>query len=119
MQFFESLRVEKQYEDGEVHDLCPKANTMASVKSNLKMAIKTKTHGSVDILNSAAFPRLNQVLKGVIKNIKQQGRGETDHWPPINKHDLQKIFGFISLITQVFQSRGQPEFFSLVEQIPG
>ena len=118
MQYFESLRVEVKDQNGVLREICPKANTLCSIKSSLKMAIKKKTTGKIDILNKAAFPRLNQVLKGVHKGIKQEGRGETDHWPPIKKHDLQKIFSFISLITRVIEARGQPEFFSLVAQIP-
>ena len=64
--------------------------TLCSIKSSLKMAIEKKTTGKIDILNKATFPRLNQVLKGVVhKGIKQEGRGETEHWPPIKKHDYQ------------------------------
>ena len=118
MEFFESLRVEQKDENGEVHDLSPKGRTLDSLKSNLKIAIEQKTEGKVNILDQPTFPRLHMVLKGVYKNIKQQGRGDTKHFPPINKHDLVQIFAFITLITQLIQARGQPEFFDLIGKIP-
>ncbi|CAB4039037.1 Hypothetical predicted protein [Paramuricea clavata] len=67
MAYFESLRVQQRDESGNVSYIIPKRKKMESNKSNLKLAILTKTENKVDILNHGRFPKLTQLQKGVSK----------------------------------------------------
>lgn len=59
-----------------------KANTVESLRSHVKMDIMTKTAGRIDISKQGTFQRLQFFMKGLKKDIKKQGRGDTKHYPP-------------------------------------
>ena len=79
MAYFSSVKVQQKDSTGELVDMIPKQRTMDALKSNLKLAILQKTENKIDILNKIQFPNLGWLVKGVQKDIKKQGRGETDH----------------------------------------
>ena len=79
MAYFSSVKVQQKDSTGELVDMIPKQRTMDALKSNLKLAILHKTENKIDILNKIQFPNLGWLVKGVQKDIKKQGRGETDH----------------------------------------
>ena len=118
MAYFSSVKVQQKDSTGELVDMIPKQRTMDALKSNLKLAILQKTENKIDILNKIQFPNLGRLVKGVQKDIKKQGRGETDHKRPMGKNDLSKIFKFITQITKLFQARGTEEFSTLLKEIP-
>ena len=44
----------------------------------------------IDIMKDLRFKNSNTIFKAVSKDLKQQGLGSVDHYPPIEVVDLQK-----------------------------
>ena len=96
LSYFESMRV-----SAEGKTQLPKKNYLDSVFSNIKLWILAQTERRVDI---SGFAKLHLLLKSLHKEIKEHGRGDTTHYEPIDDESLGRIFGFIALVTNCFNT---------------
>ena len=113
LSYFESLRVETE---GKIQ--LPKKNYLDSVFSNIKLFILAQTEQKVDISSKGLFPNLGLLIKSLHREIKTEGRGDTQHYEPIDDESLGRIFGFIALITACFTTRGTPAYEDNIEKLP-
>ena len=91
--YFQSLRVSGgKDESGNVEVLLPKQKTLEATMSNLKCAIMTKTGNKTNILDLQQFPELQRLIKGFSKDIKNNGRGETQHREPMVYNEFSQKF---------------------------
>ncbi len=116
MNFFMSMRVSKT--DSNDGDDLPKRTYFEACKSHVKQYILSQSNGSIDISSSGSFPKLTQLLKGFVRTLKKNGKGDVSHYEEIDKDSLGKIFQFIAKVEQVFQTRGTMEFYDVINDIP-
>lgn len=88
--FFTSLRLNS----GDM----PKRNYLDSIKSHTKMKILQLSEGNLDI-SSMKFPKLSLVMKGLCKELKVQGLGETEHYPELPTSVLGEMFKAFHKVT--------------------
>ena len=105
IKYFQTMTVGQKQEDGSVIQIMPKRNTLDFIKSNLKLVILAESEQKIDITNSVQFPKFSQFLKGLQKETKAQGRGDTDHHKPIDKESLAKIFKLGADVSAVFDAK--------------
>ena len=91
MGYFESFRVGVKDENtGEVTLELPKRNTLESYKFSQKNWILIKTHNEIDIMNKSLFPRFTMLMKGLCRELKKEGIGDTTHHEALDKASLGK-----------------------------
>jgi len=110
LSYFESMRVNAE---GKIQ--LPKKNYLDSVLSNIKLWILTQTEQKEDI---SRFPKLRLLLKSLHKELKENGRGDTTHYEPIDDESLGRTFSFIALVTNCFITRGTPAFEENIAKLP-
>ncbi len=81
----------------------PKRNYFDSIKSHTKMKILQLTGGALDI-TSMKFAKLSTVLKGLHRELKVQGLGDTKHYPELPTSVLGQIFQAFHKVTQFAQA---------------
>ena len=113
MSYFENLKITTK--DGDVQ--LPKRGYLDILKSNLKMWILAKTHHVVDISSKAQFPRLHKSMRDLMKLCENQ-RGRSEAQPLIDEATIGKVFGFISYLTDLIESRGTDNYDQMVLQLP-
>ena len=118
MNYFEAFRVGVRDEDGVVSVGLPKKNTLESAKSGLKNWILTRTKNQVDIMNKGMFPRFTMLIKGLFRELKQEGKGDTTHHEPIDEASLAKIYAAIKNVTELFKCRGTDAYLQHLEKVP-
>ena len=99
----ETLTVKKRKEDGSMEELHPKKATLD--KTTLKTILFIESEGNVDITSKAQFPKLQTFYKGVASKIKEDGRAETKHYPPIDPESLKEIYTLGGKLVRVFEAR--------------
>ena len=57
-----------------------------------------KSVGTIDI-SDKRFPKLGQLLKGLAKDLKAEGRGDVVHYKEIPAANLSKIFTLVANVT--------------------
>ena len=103
--FFMGLRVSQRQEDGSTESIVPKRNTLEFFRSMLKQFILMETNSTVDITSATVFPKFTQCFKGLIKEVKSHGRGETQHHKPLDKVSLEKIYQIGADVAGVFEAK--------------
>ena len=100
-----TLTVKKRKEDGSMEELRPKKATFDFWKTNLKTILFIESEGNVNITSKAQFPKLQTFYKGVASKIKEDGRAETKHYPPIDPESLKEIYTLGGKLVRVFEAR--------------
>ena len=70
-----------------------------------KTNLKTILFMDVDISSLAQFPKLQTFYKGAASKIKEDGRAETKHYPPIDPESLKEIYTLGGKLVRVFEAR--------------
>lgn len=97
--FFESMRV------GNTNEL-PSRNYIESIKSHLKNHILIQTEGTVNIGSFCQFPALGRFFKGLAKDLKKKGKGDTKHHEAIDNASLTKIFTLFQNVMEALKLIG-------------
>ena len=74
MAFFTFMRVSTANGD----DL-PKRGTIECYKSHLKQHFIDISNGTIDISSKKSFSKLERYFSGLMKKVKEEGRGDTEH----------------------------------------
>ena len=80
-----------------------------------------ESEGNVDISSKAQFPKLQTFYKGAASKIKEDGRAETKHYPPIDPESLKEIYTLGGKLVRVFEAResgSQEELTEAAESLP-
>jgi len=101
----------------EVIKQLPKRNTLESAKSGLKNWTETQSRNRV-IMDNGQFPLFTKMMKGLFRDLKLEGKGDTENHPPLDEASLAKVYQAIAIIKNVFKSRGPPQFDDYIMQVP-
>lgn len=81
---------EARQENGELY----RRSSMFSLRHGLNRYLATK---SIDLIHNPAFKEANTTFSAVVKELKRQGLGNIDHYPPIGKEDLVKMYAYFDI----------------------
>jgi hypothetical protein len=108
--FFSSMRVKESE--------LPSRSSVESYKSHLKCYIHQESKAQVDLSITAAFPNYNKFMKGLLKDLKQNGKGDVQHKDPIDGDTLAKIYQLFQLVQEAYKSRGEADYLEKLGKIP-
>ena len=72
---------------------------MKAIRSGLQRYFITEHN--FDIINEDTFRMSNLCFENKLKQIKSNGKGETEHYPEIEPEDLQKLYESFDLTTPI------------------
>ena len=82
-----------------------KKSYLESIFSHIKCAIKEKSGGTIDISSNGAFPTLCLVIKGLYRELKNEGRGDVKHYPEIPAAIQKPILDSFGFLSEAFKAR--------------
>ena len=84
--FLGKFYAEAQNRNGELY----KKSSLTTMRFGLSRHINNAL--DIDIMEDLRFKNSNTIFKAVSKDLKRQGLGSVDHYPPIEVVDLQKSY---------------------------
>ena len=93
---------EMRQENGEKY----KKSSMIAIRHGINRFLQTNT--TCDIVNGQAFKESKRVFDAVCKDLKREGKGGFEHYPPIDQGDIQKLMEYfdvndnVKLLEKVF-----------------
>ena len=77
-----------------------KTTTLTAVRHGINRYLQLKTAG-MDIINGGDFKESKQMFAAVTKDLKREGKGGITHYLPIETCDLQKMYEYFDLESNV------------------
>jgi hypothetical protein len=81
---------EARQENGDLY----RRSSMFSIRHGLNRYLATK---SIDLIHNPAFREANDTFLAVVKELKRQGLGSIDHYPPMDREDLVKMYAYFDI----------------------
>ena len=93
VEFFETFRLND--------NRLPSRSTLNSYKSHIRGMVLRITKNKVNITDAISFPTFSRLWKAKILELKQNGRGDTQHNMPIPDIVMDKLYRLLSIITKL------------------
>jgi len=77
---------EVRQESGEKY----KKSSLIAIRHGINRYLQVNTSG-IDIVNGHEFKESKRIIDAVCKDLKQEGKGGNEHYPPVEAADLQKM----------------------------
>jgi len=77
-----------------------KSNTLIGIRHGINRYIIRNNKEAPDVVHDPKFSKSNQIFKAILKKMKREGKGDTKHFEPISKEDLQEILISLNQIPQ-------------------
>lgn len=84
-------------------------NYLESIRSNMRMKVMSMFDNKVDI-TSEKFSRLDNLFVGLRRELKENGKGDTKHYPPLPENVLAVIYENFRKITELITAKAEGEF---------
>ena len=97
----------------------PKTLYFENILSHLKTALSSET--GFDFANRNTFPNLYLSVPQLKKKIKQDGRGNVRHTPPVPDETLKAIYELLSIVQALMMARdeeNQIQYDYVLEKLP-
>lgn len=82
--------LEARQENGQLY----KKSSLFSIRHGINRHLQ---QFQIDIINDPEFKESNTTFCANVKELKRQGQGGVDHYPPIEKEDLLKLYNYFDL----------------------
>ena len=69
-------------------------------------------------MSKGLMPEFTTFMTGLNRDLKNHGKGDTEHHAALDDRSMAKIFTAIAVVTNVFNFRGTDEFMLEVEKLP-
>ena len=79
--------MEVRREDGKLY----KTGSMVNIRAGLNRYLKSKGK-TIDLIKETVFTQSNQSFQAQQVKLKEEGRGDTEHYPQIDENDLHKLY---------------------------